>query len=118
MVTFSKEDNIYKVARNTGNHINLLGISFAEKNSSDKTIEVVEWDFSNTDSRKIQTSKEEILNQVLSGLKWVNKDFKTNYQLSKIYYVPSEDISDERVYQTFLRWLIKYYHHGNEFQEI
>lgn len=93
----------------TGNRDNIFGISFAEKNSSDDTIEVVEWNFSNSDNSKIGASKEEVLKQVLSSLKLINKDLKTNYQLSKIYYVACEDGS-KLMYRTFLRWLIKYYH--------
>lgn len=98
---FSKEDNIYKVTRITGNQDNILGISFAEKNSSDDNMEVVEWYFPESDSSRIRTSKKEVLTQVLAGLKSINKDLKTNYQLSKIYYVASEDGS-ERIYRTFL----------------
>ena len=88
MLEFSKEDNIYKVSRIKGNRDNIFGISFAEKNSSEDNIEGVEWNFFNSDSSKIGASKEEILKQVFSGLKSINKDLKTNYQLSKIYYVP------------------------------
>ena len=117
MVGFFKEGNIYKVTRITGNRDNILGISFAEKNSSEDTIEVIEWYFSNSQSSQIRTSKEEVLKQVLSGLKSINDDFGTDYQLSKIYYVPSEDGS-ECIYQTLLRWLIKHYHRGDEFKEI
>ena len=64
---FSKTNNIYKVIRITGSQDNILGISFIEKSSNKNTIEVVEWDFPNIDRRKTKTSKEEVLNQVISG---------------------------------------------------
>lgn len=117
MVGFFKEGDIYKITRVTGNRDNILGISFAEKNSNEDTIEVIEWNFPNTDSSRIRTSKEEVLTQVLSGLNPLNEDLGTDYKLSKIYYVPSEDGSN-LMYQTLLRMLLKHYHSGNEFKEV
>jgi hypothetical protein len=102
----------------TGNRDNILGISFAEKDTIEDNIEVIEWDFPNipnTDKSRIRTSKEEVLQQVLSGLNSMNEYFGTNYQLSKIYYVPSEDGSN-LIYQTLIRRLIRHYHNGNEFK--
>jgi hypothetical protein len=116
MVRFTKEDNIYKVSRNTGNQSNILGISFAEKTNDDPTIEVVEWNVPKSDSSKIEVSKEEILDQVLSALKSVNRYLGTKYQLSKIYYVSSKYRS-ARDYRIFLRGIIQYYHSGTEFEE-
>lgn len=113
---FSKKDNIYKVMRNTGNQSNILGISFADKNSRENTIQVMQWSFPKIDNSIIRTSKEEVLKQVLSGLNSINQDLGTDYQLSKIYYVPSEDGAD-RIYETFTRMLIRHYHDGNEFIE-
>jgi hypothetical protein len=116
MVTFSKEDDIYKITRITGNQDNLLGISFADKPSGANPIEIVEWFFPNIDNSKIRTSKEEVLTQVLEGLKSINEALGTDYQLSKIYYVPADDGSGF-IYQTLLKWLIKHYHSGKEFKE-
>jgi hypothetical protein len=115
MVRFTKEDNIYKVNQFTGNQNNILGISFADKPSNDQTIEVVEWYFLESDRTIIRTSKEEVLQQVLAGLKSLNEDLGTDYQVSKIYYDPSEDGS-ELVYRTLFRMLLKHYHSGNEFE--
>ena len=67
---FSKTDNIYKIIRITGSQDNILGISFGEDD-----IEVIEWNFNNSDRSRIRTSKEEVLEQVLSGLESVNKSF-------------------------------------------
>lgn len=53
--------------------------------------EVIEWDFPNIRTKKVLTSKEEILNQVLAGLESVNKSLGTNCKLSKIYYVPFDN---------------------------
>ena len=63
---------------------NILGICFYETNNN--PIEVVGWYVK--DDAKIQTSEDQVLKQVLSGLKEVNKSLGTNYQLSKIYFVP------------------------------
>lgn len=116
MVGFFKQGNIYKITRITGSRDNILGISFADETNGDDSIEVVEWDFSNIDNSIIRTSKEEVLRQVMSGLKSCNEYFGTDYRVSKIYYVPSENGS-ESIYRTLFRMLLNHYHSGNEFQE-
>jgi len=65
---FSKTGNISKIIRITGSQDNILGISFVEANSSEANLEVIEWNFSKSDRSRIRTSKEEVLEQVLSGL--------------------------------------------------
>ena len=114
---FTKKDNIYKITRMMGNRNNILGVSFANKDSIENNIEVIEWNFPNIDNSKIRTSKKEVLDQVLSGLNSINQALGTNYTLSKIYYVPSEDGSS-RIYQTLIRSLIKHYYEGKEFKEV
>ena len=109
---FSKTDNIYKIIRITGSQDNILGISFGEDN-----IEVIEWNFNNIDKSRIQTSKEEVLEQVLFGLESVNKSLGTNYKLSKIYFSPF-DISTNHIYSGLIAALIRHYHSGNEFKEV
>ena len=66
---------------------------------------------------KIQTSKEEVLEQVLSGLESVNKSLDTSYKLSKIYFLPSDRASNS-VYKLLICKLIRHYHDGKEFKEI
>ena len=114
---FSKTGNIYKIIRITGSQDNILGISFVETNSSEADLEVIEWDFPNIDKSRIRTSKEEVLEQVLSGLESVNKSLGTNYKLSKIYFSPF-DISTNRIYSGLIAALIRHYHSGNEFKEV
>ena len=109
---FSKTNNIYKILRITGSQDNILGISFGEDN-----IEVIEWNFNNIDKSRIRTSKEEVLEQVLSGLESVNQSLGTNYKLSKIYFSPF-DISTNRIYSGLIAALIRHYHSGNEFREV
>ena len=96
---FSKTNNIYKIIRITGSQDN---------------IEVIEWNFNNIDKSRIRTSKEEVLEQILSGLESVNQSLGTNYKLSKIYFSPF-DISTNRIYSGAA--LIRHYHNGNEFKE-
>ena len=109
---FSKTNNIYKIIRITGSQDNILGISFGEDD-----IEVIEWNFNNIDKSRIQTSKEEVLEQVLSGLESVNQSLGTNYKLSKIYFSPF-DISTNQIYSGLIAALIRHYHSGNEFKEV
>ena len=109
---FSKTNNIYKIIRITGSQDNILGISFGEDN-----IKVIEWNFNNIDKSRIRTSKEEVLEQVLSGLESVNQSLGTNYKLSKIYFSPF-DISTNRIYSGLIAALIRHYHSGNEFKEV
>lgn len=66
---FSKTDNIYKIIRITGSQDNILGISFAGKDTIEDNIEVIEWDLKNNET--IKTSKAEVRAQVLSGLRLV-----------------------------------------------
>jgi len=114
---FTKKNNIYRIIRITGRQDNILGICFSEtnKHSIENNIEVVAWD--GKDGAKIQTSDDQVLKQVLSGLKEVNKSLGTNYQLSKIYFVPSDSASDS-VYKLLIALLIRHYHSGNEFKEV
>jgi hypothetical protein len=112
---FSKTDNIYKIIRITGSQDNILGISFGEDDV--EVIEVIEWNFNNSDRSRIRTSKEEVLEQVLFGLESVNKSLGTNYKLSKIYFSPF-DISTNRIYSGLIAALIRHYHSGNEFKEV
>ena len=120
---FSKEGKIYKVIRITGSQDNYLGISFAEKEISDP--EVIELEigpivqkkpFYKVITRSILTTKKEIKQQVLNGLDSINKSLGTNYQLSHIYFVPSDSCRDQ-VYTLLTERLIRHYHEGKEFKE-
>ena len=93
---FTKKDNIYKITRMTGNHDSFMGISFAE--NSEQNPEVIEVQIRNP-------KKNEVLKQVLAGLKSVNQSLGTNYKLSQIYYVPSSD-GPSSIYQSLIRTLI------------
>ena len=99
----------------TGTHTqdDILGVSFDESNSN--KIEILQWPVEK--GYKIQTSKEEVLEQVLSGLESVNKSLDTSYKLSKIYFLPSDRASNS-VYKLLICKLIRHYHDGKEFKEI
>ena len=86
-----------------------MGISFGEDD-----VEVIEWNFNNIHRMRIRTSKEEVLEQVLFGLKSVNKSLGMNYKLYKIYFGPF-DILTNLIYSTLIVALIRHYHIGNEF---
>nr|YP_009059261.1 hypothetical protein [Eunotia naegelii]YP_009059313.1 hypothetical protein [Eunotia naegelii]AHI51208.1 hypothetical protein [Eunotia naegelii]AHI51260.1 hypothetical protein [Eunotia naegelii] len=114
---FLKSGNVYKIIRITGAQDNILGICFMEPNSSEDNLEVIEWDFPKIYRRTEKTSKQEVIDQVLSGLETINKSLGTNYKLSKIYFSPY-DISKNRVYSGLVAVLIRYYHNGNKFEEL
>ena len=114
---FLKKDNIYRITRITGSQDNILGVAFDDKDRSDNNIEVIEWDFPNINKSRIRTSKEEILEQVVSGLESVNQSLGTNYKLSKIYFSPF-DSGANSVYNLLICKLIRHYHSGNEFKEV
>ena len=69
------------------------------------------------EGEQIRTSKKEVLEQIISGLESVNKSFGTNYKLSKIYFLPSDTVSNS-VYELLIYKLIRNYHSGNKFKEI
>ena len=112
---FTKKDNIYKITRMTGNHDRFLGISFAE--NIEQNPEIIEVQIRNPKKNKNRPSKDEVLKQVLAGLKSVNQSLGTNYKLSQIYYVPSSD-GPSSIYQSLIRTLIIHYHSGNDFKEV
>jgi len=112
---FTKKGDIYKITRMTGNHDSFLGISFAEK--IEQNPEIIEVQIRNPKKNKNQPSKDEVLKQVLAGLKSVNQSLGTNYKLSQIYYLPSSD-GPSSIYQSLIRTLIIHYHSGNEFKEV
>lgn len=114
---FFKKDNIYRVIRITGSQDNILGVAFTEKDRSDNHMEVIEWDFPNIDKSRIRTSKEKVLEQVLSGLESINESLGTNYELSKIYFSPF-DSGANSVYKLLICKLIRHYHNGKKFKEI
>ena len=114
---FFKKDNIYRIIRITGSQDNILGVAFDDKHNSDNNIEVIEWDFPNIDKSRIRTSKEEVLEQVLSGLESVNQSLGTNYKLSQIYFSPF-DSGTNSVYKLLICKLIRHYHEGKEFKEV
>lgn len=114
---YSQDDNVYRIIRITGSQDNILGVSFAEDMNFDSKIEVIEWDGPNYNRRTTPTSKEEVLEQVLSGLESVNKSLGTNYKLSKIYFVPWDSASYS-VYSLLICKLIRHYHAGKSFKKI
>ena len=110
---FTKKNNMYRISQVTGSQDNILGVCFSENNSSD--IKVIQWN--RKDDRKIQTSEDQVLEQVLFGLEAVNKSLGTHYKLSKIYFSPF-DISTNRIYSGLIAALIRHYHSGNKFEEV
>ncbi len=114
---FFLKDNIYRITRITGSQDNILGAAFDDKNRSGNNIEVIEGDFPNIDRSRIRTSKEKVLEQVVSGLESINQSLGTNYKLSKIYFSPS-DSGANSVYKVLICKLIRHYHSGQQFKEV
>ena len=108
---FIKKGDVYRVVRLTGAQDNILGITFGKN----QEVEIIPWPIEK--NQKIHTTKKEVFNQVINGLKFVNESLETNYELSKIYFVPS-DISSNSVYHLLICQLIRHYHSGKEFKEV
>jgi len=108
---FTKSNDVYKVIRITGAQDNILGVCFSDKECE---IELIAWDAKR--GAKIRSSGDEVLEQVLSGLKWINESLGENYFLSKIYFLPS-DSSSNSVYELLIKKLISHFDSGNEFVE-
>ena len=53
----------------------------------------------------------------MSGLKSFNQSFKTNYQLSEIYFLPSDSVRNS-VYHLLIFELMKHYDYKKEFKQI
>ena len=114
---FSKKGSIYKIIRITGSQDNILGVMFANnQNKISNSIEVIEWQFPNLTEKPIQTSKQEVMEQVLDGLHFTNLALGTSYRLEKIYFSPHAR-STNRFYRGLISQLIRHYHAGNPFDE-
>lgn len=92
-------------------------MTFNDTNKNDNNIQVIEWYFPYCNQDKIQTSKEEVLEQVLYGLELINSSLKTNYKIFKMYFSPC-DSARNSVYTFLILKLIRDYHSGNKFKEI
>lgn len=113
---FSQIENIYRVIRESNRESNILCVCFNENKTNENTIQIIDLKFPNIEDTKIRTSHTELLDQVLNGLDSVNESFQTNYKLSKIYYVPSDDGSGF-IYRNLTHALIRHYHEGKEFKK-
>ena len=114
---FTKTDNLYNIARITGAQDNILGIEFMTDDDSNNKIEVIEWEFPHTYKRKMKTPREEVLKQVLEGLKIMNRRLGTKYKFSRIYFVPS-DLPYNELYASLTIFLLKRYHKGDKFKNV
>ncbi|MEW8229297.1 MAG: hypothetical protein AB2745_03160 [Candidatus Thiodiazotropha endolucinida] len=109
---FIKDGDVYKVARITGSQDNILGVSFSDQ---EVNIEVVEWDVKR--GAKVKSSSDQVLEQVVSGLREANQALGKNYFLSKIYFLPS-DSSSNLVYAFLIQELVEQLDRGGEFVEV
>ena len=109
---FGKKNNTYMISRITGSQDNILGVSFSDNNSTN--IKIIEWNLEETKPK--QTSDDQVLKQVLSGLEEVNQFLGTNYKFSKIYFVPTESASS-LISKRLTIELIRHYHSGKIFKE-
>ena len=110
---FTKTGDIYKIVRITGGSDNILRICFTPKDN--ESLEIIEQDLKNNEI--IRTLKAEVRKQVLSGLRLVNQDLKTDYRVSKIYSVPVDNPSNS-IYEFLIQELIKHLHSGQVFEEV
>ncbi len=98
---FIKDKDFYKVARITGSAHNLLSIRLSKNQCF---IKVTPLPIKNDKIKKLEG--QEVLAQVLSGLKIANQGLKKEYFLSEIQFVPS-DTQPVSVYRKLVQELIK-----------
>lgn len=72
---FTRIENIYRVIRATSNESNILGVCFNENQTNDNTIQIIDLKFPNINDSTIQTSHNELLDQVINGLNCFNESF-------------------------------------------
>jgi len=106
---FIKDNDVYKVARITGAQDNILGVSFSETGSN---FQIIEWKTKKGLIHK--TSSEEVLKQVEEGLRDINRELEVNYNLSKIYFLPSDSPSNS-VYKYLITEIVKRLDNKEEF---
>ena len=111
---FTKHGNRYQVSRITGNQDNILGVSFTE---SEANIQVIEWVVKCDIKEVKKTSPDEVLQQVLLGLKDINEKLGKNYKLSKVYFVPTED-SSHFIYKYLIAEIVKRVDSNSEFETL
>ena len=109
---FIKDNDVYKVARITGTQDNILGVSFTE---SEANVQVIKWDIKEGSVRK--ASSEEVLKQVVDGLREINEELGKNYKLSKIYFLPTDSPSNS-VYKFLIAEIVKRVDSKGEFVTI
>ena len=106
---YTKKNNVYRIVRITGSPDNILGVTFGD--TKKQSIRMTKR------NDKVCSSEQEILKQVMSGLESFNQSFETNYQLSEIYFLPS-DSARNSVYHLLIFELMKHYHYKKEFKQI
>ena len=117
MVRFFIKGDIYGITRMTGNQDNILGIFFAEKNTSEynkDNIQLIAWDSSNSEKIPIRMAENEVLTQVFLGLNSFNEALGTDYQITKIYYVTS-GYGSGNIYRGLTLRVLERYHSGIEY---
>ena len=97
----------------SGPQHNILGVCFDDFDLNEtKVLELPV-----KEGAKKYTSKEQVLGQVLAGLKEVNESQNTSYKLSKIYFLPS-DRPTYSIYRLLICKIVRRYHAKKEFKTI
>lgn len=98
---FIFDNGVYKVARITGPHHNFLGVRLNEVDSK-VTVEALPV----KNGERVHIEQQDVLAQVVDGLREVNEELGTNYFVSLILFVPSDSPSSS-VYKFLTIELIK-----------
>jgi hypothetical protein len=101
---FIRVKNCFKVVRITGPSHNLLGIEFGEVSDSpeEAVVESLPSDGGNTAS----LSETEVRKNVVLGVAEANREFGTNYVVSRIEFVPTDSPPAE-TYRALARSIIE-----------
>ncbi len=103
------DGEFYKIVKITGPKHNMLSLSFGEKQAS---IEVSDLDKSANETLSISACSVE--NQVRIGIKEINNELNTNYNVLKIQFISSDSPSDS-IYIELTKKIVKRLKSGGEF---
>ena len=108
-VQFILDGGVYKVSRITGPTHNFLGIRLGDGGNP---VEVVALPVKQGEPQRVE--KDDVLKQVLAGLRDINSELDKEYQASEVFFLPSDTPSGS-VYKFLTVELIKRIEEGGDF---
>lgn len=108
---FLYDGTYYRAIRITGTKHNLLGLSLG----SSESVKISKLQASEMHNATIES--DDVLTQVISGLKEINHQLQSNYHITEVQFV-STDTLDKDIYKMLTKELISRIHHNHEFTKV